>query len=167
MSIQVITSNNRGRSDIGAPSEAFERFEFRSTSGDGSPQPDTYRFHRTKTASSGSARKLKQVVKVKRRLKGFLVEMETKEARVAFVENNEVFQYDMPAEQLRAAGIKVRNQPFQMDEIEMELESGMVIGYRFTALADESDAYHEALDVDAERKRKRDFILKEFGKPQS
>ena len=101
-------------------------------------------------------------------MRGFLVEFQSNEARVAFVENGETILYDLPAEQLRKAGIKVRNQPFQMDEVEIDMGSaGVVIGYHFTALAKTSDAYIETLDFDEERKRKRALILKEFGKPQT
>ena len=95
------------------------------------------------------------------------MEMQTKEARVAFVDDDKTVLYDLPAEQLRKAGIEVINQPFQMDEIEMEADDGgWIIGYRFLSLAKPSDAYIEPLSFDAERKRKRDLILKEFAKPK-
>lgn len=103
----------------------------------------------------------------KRRLKGFLVELQGNEARVAFVENGETTFYDMPADQIRRAGIEVRNQPFQMDEVETQDENGnLIVGYRFLALAKPSDAYIETLKFDDERRRKRALILKEFGKAQ-
>jgi hypothetical protein len=105
--------------------------------------------------------------RVLRRLEGFLMEMEKDEARVAFVEDGRVTPYDMPADQLRRSGIVVKNQPFQMDEIELKLEGGLVVGYRFEPLAKPSDAYIEPLNFDAERKRKRDLILKEFSKAKA
>ena len=93
------------------------------------------------------------------------MELQSDEARVAFVENGQTVFYDLPADQIRRAGIKVRNQPFQMDEIETEDEHGSpIVGYRFVALTKPSDAYIETLNFDDERKRKRDLILKEFGK---
>ena len=71
------------------------------------------------------------------------------------------------ADPLRRAGVTIRNQPFQMDEIESEDTDGSVtVGYRFLSLASRSDAYIETLSFDQERKQKRDLILKEFGKTQ-
>lgn len=103
-----------------------------------------------------------------RRLKGFLVESYGAEVRVAFVENGETIMYDMPAEQLRKAGIELRNQPFEMDEIEVDDGQGTPItGYRFKRVATAVDAYNETLNFDDARKLKRDLILKKFGKPQS
>jgi len=114
------------------------------------------------------SRETKHKPKVLRRLEGFLVELQANEARVAFVEKGQTILYDLPASQLRHAGIEIRNQPFQMDEIEMEAEDGgWIVGYRFISLAKPSDAYIESLNFDEERKRKRDLILKEFGKTQS
>ncbi|MBI2925925.1 MAG: hypothetical protein HYY24_09500 [Verrucomicrobia bacterium] len=125
-------------------------------------------FHPARKPSGTDAHSRREVVRTKRRLKGFLVEFQSDEARVAFVENGETVFYDLPADQIRRAGIKVRNQPFQMDEIETEDEHGcLIVGYRFLPLAQPSDAYIETLDFDDERKRKRDLILKEFAKAQS
>ncbi len=96
------------------------------------------------------------------------MELQKDDARVAFVENGQTIFYDLPADQIRKAGINERNQPFQMDEIETEDEQGsLIVGYRFLALAKPSDAYIEALNFDDERIRKRDLILKEFGKAQA
>jgi hypothetical protein len=107
-------------------------------------------------------------VSTKRRLKGFLIEMEPEEARVCLIENGERFFYDLPSDQLRKAGITHQNQPFEMDEIEMKIEDGgFVVGYRFKPLARPEHAYIESLKVDDERKRKRDLILKAFAKPKS
>ena len=109
----------------------------------------------------------KQKFRTKRRLKGFLVELQSNEARVAFIEHGETIFYDLPADQIRRAGIKMRNQPFQMDEIETEDEHGWpIVGYRFRPLAQPVDAYIETLNFDEERKRKRDLILKEFEEAQ-
>ena|SRR5436190_15215123 len=109
----------------------------------------------------------KRTVNVRRRLKGFLVELQRNEARVAFLEGDQVIYYDLPAEQIRRAGIETRNQPFQMDEIDTDDEDGnLIIGYRFLPLAQKSDGFIEVLNFDDERKRKRELILKEFGKTQ-
>ena len=55
------------------------------------------------------------------------MELQANEARVAFVENGQTVFYDLPADQIRRAGIEVRNQPFQMDEIETKDEHGSLI----------------------------------------
>jgi hypothetical protein len=101
---------------------------------------------------------------VLRRMKGFLVELDGQEARVAFVQDGKTVLYDMPANHFRNAGIEHKNQPFQMDEIEMKTDLGMAVAYRFLPLAKASDAYIETLDFDEERRRKRDLILKKFAK---
>jgi len=128
---------------------------------------DFVQFRPARKSSAADSQRRKRSVRTKRRFKGFLVELQSDEARVAFVEDGKTVFYDLPADQIRRAGIKVRNQPFQMDEIETEDEHGsLIVGYRFLPLAQASDAYIETLSFDDERKRKRDFILKEFGKAQ-
>ena len=113
------------------------------------------------------AEKEQSQVRTIRRLQGFLVELDRADARVAFVQDGETIYYDMPAERFRRAGIEVRNQPFEMDEVEIEDENGLIIGYRLKALAKPSDAYIQTLDFDEERRRKRDLILKKFSKNPS
>lgn len=103
--------------------------------------------------------------RVLRRLRGFLVEHNGLEARVAFVENGETILYELPADQLRRSGVLVKNQPFEMDEVEIKSEDGLIIGYRFRPLAKPSDARIEPLEINDERRRKRDAIFKAFGKP--
>jgi hypothetical protein len=105
--------------------------------------------------------------RVRRRMTGFLSEMQGKNARVTFVVNGETFQYDMPADTLTKSRIEIVNQPFEMDEIEMETDEGFVIGYRFRPLAKASDSYRETLNLDEERKRKRDLILQRFAKAKA
>jgi len=110
--------------------------------------------------------------RTKRRLRGFLIELQNPEsknsqARVAFVEDGEMILYDLPAEQLVRAEITEPNQPFQMDEVEIEEEDGAIVfGYRFKALAKPSEAYMETLQIDEERKQKRDLIFREFANSQ-
>ncbi len=135
--------------------------------GDTFARSESVKFHPAQKSSTKDTSRRYQAVRTKRRLKGFLVELQGNEARVAFVENGETVFYDLPADQIRRAGIELRNQPFQMDEIETKDEHGsLIVGYRFLALAKPSDAYIETLNFDDERKRKRAFILKEFGQAQ-
>lgn len=117
---------------------------------------------------SAVSRRSREAIRTKRRLKGYLVEMQAGEATVSFVENSQQFLYDLPADQLRRAGVTQRNQPFEMDEIEMESPDGaLIVGYKFKALARREDAYIEPLQFDEKRKQKRDLVLKTFAKPQA
>ena len=127
----------------------------------------TRQLNYTTTSRKPNPTERKQQPRVIRRMTGFLVEMQSKDARVAFVEAGQTILYDLPAEQLRSSGIEVKNQPFQMDEIEIRTDDGIAIGYRFKPLANKSDAYIETLQFDEERKRKRDLILKEFSKTKT
>ena len=105
--------------------------------------------------------------RVLRRLKGFLVETQGLDSRVVFVSNGETVQYYLPTEQLKRARITAPNQPFEMDEFEMEtVDGGYAIGYRFLALAKPTDGFTDVIELDAERRRKRDLIFKKFGKAQ-
>lgn len=151
-----------------------ERYTVRSSSGTfvgSNSGAETLKFTSIRRAAGANASR-RRPVRIKRRIKGFLVELEsanskTKEARVAFIENGQMVLYDLPGDQIRNAGITVPNQPFEMDEVETEDETGAIIwGYRFKALAEPSDAYIQTLPLDDERKRKRDLILRTFGKTQ-
>jgi len=105
--------------------------------------------------------------RVLRRMIGYLMSFQGKTARVTFVENGQTFEYEMPAEQLTKSGIKLANQPFQMDEVEMQMDEGFLMGYQFKPLAKESDAYVDPLNLDAERKAKLERILKKFAKTEA
>ncbi|MGA2176206.1 MAG: hypothetical protein ABSH38_14615 [Verrucomicrobiota bacterium] len=132
------------------------------------PRSDSFKFRPAGSSLSSKVTDKKQRVNPKRRLRGFLVEMQTDNARVAFVDNGQTILYDLPAEHLRKAGITAQNQPFQMDEIEnMDEDGAWCVGYRFLALAKASDAEIEVLKFDGERKRKRDIIFQEFSKAKA
>ncbi len=107
-------------------------------------------------------RKIELPKKVLRRLRGFLIEAGGEEAKVAFVEEGNTFEYYLPAHFLEKAGIRAENQPFQMDEVEIKTESGILIGYEFRALAKPSDAFRDSFELDAEHERKRDLIFRTF-----
>jgi hypothetical protein len=102
---------------------------------------------------------------VLRRINGFVVEDEGEEYKVVFVEDGQPVQYYMPSSPLRNAGITAPNQPFQMDEIEIEISGGrMMTGYSFSPLAKPSDAFNDAIELNEERRRKLNTIFKKFGK---
>ena len=80
--------------------------------------------------------------------------------------NGELVEYELPAERLRKHGIKMRHQPFEMDEavsLDPEVEAK---GYRFRPLAGVEEAFVEELNLDPERQRLRDLIFTKFGKPK-
>lgn len=109
----------------------------------------------------------KQNSRVLRRMNGLLTEVQGKNACVTFIVNKQTFEYEMPAERLLRSGIKAVNQPFQMDEVEIQMGDGLVVGYHFRPLAKESDAYTETLSFNDERKKKLELILNKFAKAKT
>lgn len=105
--------------------------------------------------------------RVMRRFRGFFIESQGFDAKVAFVVDGHTVPYYIPAKQLMKAGIASQNQPFQMDEVEIQTaDEGYIVGYRFMPLAQPSDAFVDVLKLDTERERKRDLIFRKFGKAQ-
>ncbi len=110
-------------------------------------------------------RKRQPAERILRRLDGFLVEDEGEEYKVVFIEDGSPVEYYMPSSPLRKAGITASNQPFQMDEIEIESASGRVVtGYSFSPMAKPSDVFNDAIELTDERRRKLNAIFKRFGK---
>ena len=117
-------------------------------------------FHRTGFEGSVS----KKVVPPRRRLRGFLISMESDFARVAFVDDSKsITEYRLPARQLRTAHITEANQPFEMDEIEQEIDGGMLVGYLFRPMAPASSCLTDYLNEDQELVRLRDAAIRHFG----
>jgi hypothetical protein len=114
------------------------------------------------TRSTDQPRRISLRRSVLRRFRGFVIEMGREEAKVGFVEGGSTHEYYLPASHLGKAGITAENQPFQMDEVEIETESGVIVGYEFRPLAKPSDAFRDSFRLDAERERKRDLIFKMF-----
>jgi hypothetical protein len=106
--------------------------------------------------------------RVLRRLKGFLVEEQGRECKVAFVENNAPVFYYLPSSGLRNAGVTAENQPFEMDEFESKNPDGSFsTGYTFRPLAGSADAFSDSLNLDGTRQQKRNLILRRFGKTKN
>jgi hypothetical protein len=84
------------------------------------------------------------------------------EAKVGFVEDGDTYEYYLPSSPLEKAGIKAESQPFEMDEVEIKTEAGVIVGYEFRPLAKPSDAFQDSFELDPERERKRDLIFKTF-----
>lgn len=122
-------------------------------------------FHIRPAQRSAALSRRESKEKILRRLDGFLVEDQGEEYKVAFVEEDNLIFYYLPASPLRKAGITAPNQPFQMDELEVELASGRTMtGYSFVALAKPSDSFNDSIELNDERRRKLTAIFKRFGK---
>ena len=105
--------------------------------------------------------------KVVRRLRGIVLDTEGETWKVAFIDNGEAIEYEMPAESLRKQGIKMALQPFEMDEVtscDREIQDS--VGYRFRPLADTRAAVMEPFELSPEHKELRDLILAKFSNPQ-
>ena len=108
----------------------------------------------------GKARK-----KVERKLRGFVVQFESEDVRVLLSSaKGEQYQYKFPAVQLRAAGITVENQPFELQEIKtIDADDGLpVYGIKFRPMAPAASAQLVGLDSDEEFRSKRQKTLAYF-----
>src|SRR5580765_232722 len=104
-------------------------------SGEPFAEPETIRFHYVGEEGKPIRSERRAKTRVLRRFQGFLIEVQGPEARVAFIHDGKIIQYDLPARQLQRSGITDKNQPFQMDEIEMPAEGGgLIVGYHFLPL---------------------------------
>jgi|LakMenEpi03Aug12_release.lakeMendotaPanAssembly.Ray.scaffolds.fasta_scaffold498891_2 hypothetical protein len=70
-----------------------------------------------------------------RRLKGFLIEFNGEEARVGFLNDNQVVEYFLPARYLKESKITEPGQPFEMDEYEEKRATGFSTGTEFKPIA--------------------------------
>lgn len=113
--------------------------------------------------ASSEVKQLRQFT-VKRRLKGFLSEVHGTTCRAIFVVNGKEVPYDLPAKQLKQAGVEVRYQPFEMDELEPNISGVAGKVYRFRASAKSNDVTMEMIPLDPERIRKRDLIFAKLKK---
>jgi len=100
-------------------------------------------------------------------MKGFLIEMRGAEYKVGLVEGETTYEYYMPSSSLKKAGIDAENLPFEMDEVEISTDSGVVVGYEFRPLAKRTDAFQDSFSLDSEHLEKRDLILREFRNAQA
>ncbi|MGH8093983.1 MAG: hypothetical protein ACREIF_10995 [Chthoniobacterales bacterium] len=133
----------------------------RTSSDEGREDYYSFRVGPVRQSHGGMPRNAEKVV---RRIQGFVVEDEGEEYKVGLVDGDEATYYYMPASAFRKAGISAPNQPFQMDEIEVEISGGRKLtGYAFTPLAGASDVFNDAIDLTDERSRKLNIIFKKYG----
>lgn len=106
-------------------------------------------------------RKDGQCPRMLRRLNGILLEMADDSAKVLLIDGNSRHEYWLPIHPLREVGVTELNQPFEVDEYESkDLEGSYSVGYRYRALALLKDAFIQPLNLDSERRRKLDVLLK-------
>ncbi|MBI4662616.1 MAG: hypothetical protein HY735_27705 [Verrucomicrobia bacterium] len=98
-------------------------------------------------------------MKVKRRLQAFFVQEEGEEARVAFVAGGKLIHYYLPIKLLHDAGVRVENQPFELDELEATVAGVPMTGYKVRASAPAQDARTAPLGLDQDRQQKLAYIL--------
>jgi hypothetical protein len=167
MSVKVLNYSDVAESSRTA--EVFARTTIRYGTRDYGSSGDISSFEIRPALESKVPARKKPTEKVVRRLNGFLVEDKGEEYEVAFVEKgNQLVIYYLPARHLRKAGITAPNQPFQMDEVEIELDGGRVMtGYVFCPLASRSDSFIDAIELTEDRKRKFSAIVEKFGKPKT
>ena len=107
----------------------------------------------------GKSRKSNPSPKVTKRLYGYFIQQQGEEALVAFVENESLIHYYLPFYDLKKCGIKFENQPFEMDEKEVELDGLTYKRYEFRPLAHKKDKFSVSPESSNEIKNKLDYIL--------
>lgn len=122
------------------------------------------RVHRISGRSERKIDKGTRTWRVVRRLRGLVLDNHGDSWLVGFEVKGELVEYELPSDRLLKHGIKLRHQPFEMDEVvsvDPEVEAK---GYRFRPLAEAEEAFVEELTLDPERQRLRDLIFAKFGK---
>lgn len=102
--------------------------------------------------------------KVLRRFQGILIGDEGSEARVILFHKGEHFEYTIPLRSLHAAGIKLPNQPFEMDEVEQVDTDSAMFGYIFKPLAGCHTAFTDVVGLSPDLKAKQLAVIRKFGK---
>ena len=99
-----------------------------------------------------------------RRLRGFVVAFEGKQARVAFVENNAItHEYFLPSRLLKEAAVNHENQPFELDEFEEKRRGeGLAIGFTVRPMADEKSLIVENFEESERLRNLRQAALAHF-----
>ena len=107
-------------------------------------------------------------IRVLRRLRGLVLEVGTEDVRVLLIDDEDSVEYWLPAGPLRKARITERHQPFEMDEFETTDDDGSYgTGYRYRPLAEADAVFSDALDIDAEHRRRLGVILQKLGNAET
>jgi hypothetical protein len=101
-----------------------------------------------------------ELPKVKRRLQGFFIQAEGQEARVALVDKGTLVHYYLPLSILHEGGVRVENQPFELDELEAKVAGVVMTGHRVRASAPADASEVRPLPLNEEYQRKLNRILR-------
>jgi len=114
-----------------------------------------YQAERPRQNSEGKRKGPGRRTRTLRRMSGFLIETQGEKSKVGLIEIGKVSIYSLPTQVLSANGIRLKNQPFEMDET---LKDGALV-YEFRAAAEATDAYQTAFVLDEDRRAKRALLL--------
>lgn len=108
------------------------------------------------------------VRKTLRRLRGFLIAFEGREARVGFVgKAGEITEYFLPAHYLKENNITEPAQPFEFDEFEERTKGKLSTGKEFRPMALPSAGYKKSVELSAEESELQKAIFSFFRKVES
>jgi hypothetical protein len=102
----------------------------------------------------------KQQLKVKRRLQGFFIQEEGQEARVALVDNGTLVHYYLPLKLMHEGGVRAENQPFELDELELNLDGVVLSGHQIRASAPAEAGMMSPLPLSEDYQQKLERILR-------
>lgn len=85
--------------------------------------------------------------KVLRRLRGFIFEFDNATAVVSFIVEKEEYRYSFPKHYLARNGISEINQPFEMDELEVEDQDGLHLVTEFRPMAKIGSGHSTSFDL--------------------
>jgi hypothetical protein len=105
-------------------------------------------------------RKTKANIKPLRRLRGFVFEFNNTEVIVIFLVDGKEYQYSLPKHLLMRNGISAIDQPFQMDEIEIEDENGVRLETRFQPMAKTESGSYSSFKLSEEEQDWFQTVLK-------
>jgi hypothetical protein len=112
-----------------------------------------------RTVSSKRGTSDKQTPKVKRRLQGFFIQEEGQEARVALVDNGVLVHYYLPLALLHEGNVRIENQPFELDELEIKVDGVVMSGHRVRASAPAEAGVVSPLPLNVDYQQKLNRIL--------
>jgi hypothetical protein len=95
---------------------------------------------------------------VLRRFNGFLIETCGKDSRVAIVDKGQMHQYFVPSKKLASIGVTEKNQPFELNEVQVH-ESDGPLNYEFKSVVNKSKKYKVKLELGQELEKKLNKVL--------
>ncbi len=117
----------------------------------------TAEFDKNKVNSSRHTVKKRKVL---RRLRGFIYEMDSNNVTVIFIDKDKEYRYSFAKRILIQNGISEKNQPFEMDEVEIEDENGLAIMTEFRPMADAKSSNVTPFNMSASEQKSLNTVLK-------